>query len=185
MKRIAIDIDEVLTPFLPTMLKWRRPIVVPKRYPYNYSKIYGISERESQKLVREFYNSDEFINLKPFQGSKQILGEISEYNRLYIVTGRQELIRNQTEHWIQKWYPGIFTDVILTNSFTDKEVSKSSICKILNIGLIIDDNYDICMDCIKNGTNALNFIGSPVYPWCQESEIAVRQWTPQLQNLMQ
>ena len=185
MKRIAVDIDEVLTPFLPTMLKWRRPLKVPPRYPYRCSTLYGISEIESQKLIQEFYKSDDFMNLKPFQGSKQVLGELSEYNKLYVVTGRQDSVRLKTETWIEKWYPGVFTDVILTNSFTDGEVSKSSICKILNIGLIIDDNFDTCMDCINNGIRAINFIGDPVYPWCQESEISMRRWMPPPQNLTQ
>ena len=176
--RIAIDIDEVLTPFLPTLLKWRPPLrTVPSRYPYNFSKIYDISERESQNLVQNFYHTEEFSNLKPFAHTKQVLGSISEFHKLYIVTGRQEPVRLQTERWIEKWYPGIFADVILTNSFTDKEVSKSTICKILNIGLIVDDNLDTCIHCMVNGTKAVNFIGDPVYPWCTRNDISFGQWS--------
>ena len=176
MMKIAIDIDEVLTPFLPTMMRWKRPRHIPKKFPYIYRDIYQISEDESQKLVHEFYESPEFINLEPIKYSQWAMSVLKKRNKLYIVTGRQSIIRNQTEYWIDKWYPGIFTDVILTNSYTSQEVLKADICRSLNIGLMIDDNFTTCAECISTGTNAINFIGNPVYPWCFESEISKGSW---------
>jgi hypothetical protein len=83
---------------------------------------------------------------------------------MYIVTGRQDTVRDETEAWIQTYFPYVFDDVILTNSYTPHEVKKSDICRALNIGLIIDDNKGICDQCIEAGTNALNFIGDDIYP---------------------
>ena len=96
--------------------------------------------------------------------------------KMYIVTGRQDSVREETELWIEHYFPGIFDDVILTNSYTPNEVKKSDICRALNIGLIIDDNKGICDECIESGTNALNFVGEEVYPWCEESEISIKGW---------
>jgi len=178
MKRIAIDIDEVLTPFLSGLTKFRRPkIHVPKKFPYLYRDIYGITERESQKMVREFFDSEEFANLELLPGAHQAMKTLKRRgNKLYIVTGRQEVVREKTEDWVQRNFPGVFADVILTNSFTPNEVRKSDVCEILSIDGIIDDNLQTCLECIDQGINAVNFIGDPVYPWCHENQLSVPSW---------
>jgi uncharacterized HAD superfamily protein len=175
--KIGVDIDEVLAPFLPSMLKWKRTKSLPKTYPYIFSTIYNISENDSQKLVHEFYDSKEFLKLKPIKNSQKAMKHLKQQDhKLYIITGRQKVVKQKTEDWIEKWYPGIFEDVILTNSFTPQEVLKSDVCSNINIGLIIDDNFTTCVECISKGTEAINFIGDPVYPWCFENKISKNSW---------
>lgn len=178
MKRIAVDIDEVLTPFLGGLTKFRRPkLPLRSKFPYVYRDIYGISERESQKMVREFYDSEEFYNLGLIPGAHSAMKTFKKRgNKLYIVTGRQEVVREKTEEWVQRNFPGIFTDVILTNSFTPNEVRKSDVCEILSIDRIFDDSLRVCRECIDQGVAATNFIGDPVYPWCADNPIAIKSW---------
>ena len=176
MFKIAIDVDEVLTPFLPTMMKWKPPKTKLTKYPYVYRTIYGTTEKESQKLVRDFYQSSEFRDLRPIEDSQKVLTQLKKENKLYVVTARQTCIQKQTEEWIEKWYPGIFTDVILTNGYTENEIKKVDVCKILNIGLIVDDNLWTCTECMDGGIKAVNFIGDPVYPWCYENNISIKSW---------
>ena len=97
---------------------------------------------------------------------------------MYVLTGRQDIAREETEAWIDTYFPGIFDDVILTNSYTPNEIHKADICRALNIGLIIDDNKAICDKCIENGVHALNFIGDEdsIYPWCEESDVSIQGW---------
>jgi len=175
--RIAVDIDEVLAPFLPTMKKWRppKPYLRPL-YRYVYRDIYNISEFESAKMVREFYDSEEFVKMKPIKNAIDAMIELKKDNKLVIVTGRQEIVRDKTEKWVSDNFPGIFSDIVMTNSFTSSEVPKSNVCKMLNIGLIFDDSMDVCQDCMNEKIPAVNFIGDPVYPWCYESTISVKTW---------
>jgi 5'(3')-deoxyribonucleotidase len=124
--------------------------------------------------------SEDFRNLKPIEGSQLAMNNLNTiFDKMYIITGRQEIVREPTELWIEHFFPGVFDDVILTNSFTPHEVKKSDICRALNIGLIIDDNKGICDQCIEAGTDALNFVGEDVYPWCEESEISIKGWNIQ------
>ena len=66
MNRIAIDIDEVLVKFLFPMAKhhhkvhklWSKP-----KYNYVYREIFEIDEATSQRMVREFYQSKDFMDL--------------------------------------------------------------------------------------------------------------------------
>jgi 5'(3')-deoxyribonucleotidase len=175
--RIGIDIDEVLAPFLPTMTKWRSPQrVLPPKYKYLYRDIYKISQTESAKLVREFYESEDFSNMQPIKYSVDAMKNLKKTNKLFIVTGRQEVVRDKTQTWIQENFPGIFEDIIMTNSFTSNEIPKATLCKLLNIGLMVDDSMDVCQECLYNEIAAANFIGDPMYPWCEDSIISLRSW---------
>lgn len=179
MARIAIDVDEVLVNFLYPMARSRR-LGKPKKLKYNYvyREIFDITEEESQEFVKEFYNSQSFRNLKPITGSQNAMKWLRQRSKkMYIVTGRQNIVRDETEDWIHTYFPGIFDDVILTNSYTPQDVKKVDICRALNLGLIIDDNKGICDECMNSGMKAINFIGEEMYPWCEESDIMLRGWS--------
>jgi hypothetical protein len=178
MNRIAVDIDEVLVPFLFPMAKWRGLQLPGKeKYPYLYRDIFSIPESESQKMVRAFYGSQAFKQLKPIPGARKKLTLLRERaDKIYVVTGRQDIVRDTTEWWLDKYFPDIFDDLIFTNSFTPLEIKKADICRSLALDTIIDDNIGICTDCISNGINAVHFVGKDVYPWCEETNISVRGW---------
>ena len=178
MARIAIDVDEVLVNFLYPMARSRR-LGKPNKLKYNYvyREIFDITEEESQEFVKEFYKSQAFSNLKPMSGSQNAMKWLRQRSqKMYVVTGRQDMAREQTETWIETYFPGIFNDVILTNSYTPREVKKVDICRALNLGMIIDDNKAICDECLDNGIRAINFVGEEVYPWCEESDIMLKSW---------
>jgi len=177
MKRIAVDIDEVLTPFLARMTRWRRPPALSRNFKYVYRDIYKIPEEESRKMVREFYDSEEFQNLPLLPGAHEAMASLKRRgNRLYIVTGRQEIVREKTEDWVEKNFPGFFTDVILTNSYTPNEVLKADVCEALSIHTLVDDSLETCLSCLDRGIMARNFIGDPVYPWCHRNPIELKSW---------
>ena len=187
--KIAVDVDEVLCPFVRTMTRWRYPRgapQVPPKHPYNYSKMFGISPTESKKMVDSFYFSDEFLNMRPFPESQVHLRHLSNCGYdLYCVTGRQNIARNQTEEWLQLHYPGVFRDLILTNSFTPREIKKSAVCESLSVDAIIDDSYDTCIECMEQGgVHPINFIGDPVYPWCEVNEHSEKTWKDVYENII-
>jgi 5'(3')-deoxyribonucleotidase len=149
-----------------------------EKYNYVYREIFDITEEESQEFVKEFYKSEAFRRLKPIRGSQNAMKWLRRRSeKMYIVTGRQDIAREQTEIWIETYFPGIFDDIILTNSYTPNEIKKIDVCRALNLGLIIDDNKAICDECIENGINAINFVGEDIYPWCEESDIMLRGWS--------
>jgi len=178
MNRIAIDVDEVLVNFLQPMAKFHHQTIRKPKYSYVYRQIFDIDETESQKMVREFYMSKDFMELTPIKGSQLAMYKLrANAKKMYVLTGRQEVVREETETWIQHYFPGIFDDVILTNSYTPNEIRKIDICRALNMGLLIDDNKGICDECIEDGVQALNYIGEDeIYPWCEESTISFKGW---------
>lgn len=180
MQRVAIDIDEVLVPFVKPMAKWRGYKMPPSntKYKYLYREMFDISEDESSRMVREFYDSPEFLQLKPIFNSQ--LGVVrlkGKSQKIYAVTGRQDCVRLKTGEWLEKHFPGMFDDLVMTNSFTDHEIKKVDICRSLAIDLIIDDNIDICTECRDAGIRAQNFVGhEEVYPWCEYTDMSMFGW---------
>ena len=176
--RIAIDMDEVLVNLLEPMAKWRGVALPTKpKYKYLYREIFNCTEEQSQEILHKFYRSRDFLYMKPIRGSQPAMQNFRQtFDKMYIVTGRQDAVRVTTELWLDRYFPSVFDDVILTNSFTENEIKKVDICRALNIGLIIDDSIDTCNECIESGMEAINFIGEDVYPWCEPSEISMRGW---------
>lgn len=175
--RIAVDIDEVLVPHLFPLAKFHnKQLPTDRKYPYLFREVFNCSEAESQKMIREFYDSKDFVELQPILRSQYALWQIAQENKVYAVTGRQQYVRTKTENWLNEHFPGVFHDLVMTNSFTPKEVPKSTVCRSLGIHVIIDDNYDICKDCFKHNIDVINFIGDPVYPWCEENDISIKSW---------
>lgn len=174
---VAVDIDEVLCPFLVPMLKHNRAKIPNQKFPYVFKDVLGITEKESQKMVYDFYASKEFSELEPIEGSKNGLVYLKTLGYdIYAVTGRQDIVRNTTETWLQKHFPWVMKDLIMTNSYTPHEVNKADICKSLGTHLVIDDNYKTCLEAEALHIRGINFIGDPVYPWCMDNPIAVGSW---------
>jgi 5'(3')-deoxyribonucleotidase len=182
MQRIAVDIDEVLVPFVRPMAAWhRREMPTARKYKYVYRDMFNVTEEESQRMVHDFYKTPEFLYLRPIMGSQRAMLRMRRgATKMYIVTGRQDAAREQTELWIDRHFPGIFDDIILTNSYTPMEVKKVDICRSLALDTIIDDSIDTCLECMQAGMDAIHFVGDEVYPWCEESDISVRGWKSSL-----
>src|SRR6056300_1991226 len=131
MKRVAIDIDEVLVSFVKPMAKFRGyKMPTTQKYPYVYKDMFNITEPQSRNMVHDFYESEEFAKLKPIPGVCKQMGYLRKHaDTMYIVTGRQSYARDQTEKWLEYWFPKTFDDLIMTNSYTDHEIEKHEICR--------------------------------------------------------
>uniref|UniRef100_A0A6C0JVL3 FCP1 homology domain-containing protein n=1 Tax=viral metagenome TaxID=1070528 RepID=A0A6C0JVL3_9ZZZZ len=177
MNRVAIDIDETLVHFLPNLAKYHGRHLPSGKYSYVYRNIFDIPEHKSRKMVLDFYNSEEFYNLKPIIGARKKLEEIrKKAHKVYVVSGRQDVVREKSELWLETYFPGIFDDLILTNSYTIDEIPKVEICKSLKIDTIIDDDYKVCLECMRNGVKPYNYTHYPMYPWTSESDLSLLNW---------
>jgi hypothetical protein len=181
MNRIAVDIDEVLMPFVKPMARWRKLSMPTKaKYSYIYSNMFNITAAESKDMVYKFYDSEVFEMIQPIEGSVEAIKKLrGQFDKMYIVTGRQEYARSATEDWVDFHFPNMFDDIILTNSYTNREVCKSDICTCLNIGTIVDDNDMTCALTERVGVKAIHFAGydgNNVYPWCYYDKKSVLSW---------
>jgi len=177
-RRVAVDLDEVLVPLLRPMMKHykvKAPDV--RKFPYDYTIALGKTRKEAQAMLFDYYDTDDFKNQTPILGSWAVMQRLRDSgSKLYVLTGRQECVKEQTEEWVERNFPYIFDDVILTNSYTPSEIPKQMVCKAIKADAIIDDNYFTCLSCSSSLINAVNYIGYPVYPWCEPNRFSSPSW---------
>ena len=163
-RKIAVDFDEVLFPMLSQLNKHyahkynkKAPHCPPNAY--DYSKHYSINEHDSKVLVESFYHSHYAYTTKPIDYAVQSMKKMKKHNTLFIVTGRQTYKQSKsvTYYLVDKHFPGLFNDVIFTNSYSlsGNEISKSSVCKTLNIDLLIDDSISNCHECESDNIESI------------------------------
>ena len=181
-KRIGVDLDEVLCPMLVHLKRYqerrsnKKYIFPHKKYEYNYSKLFKMNELDAKYMVRDFYESYEAFWMPAMENSRPVMQQLSKTNKMYIITGRQYYARDLTEEFVDKYFKGVFSDVILTNSYSLRgdEVAKSEYCKYLGIDVLIDDSESTLTDCINNDIEGILF---GKYPWNCDSEIKrIEEW---------
>ncbi|KAG6520185.1 hypothetical protein ZIOFF_017223 [Zingiber officinale] len=80
---------------------------------------------------------------------------------------RQNVIRDQTVEWIEKYFPGLFREIHFGNHFSlhGASRSKSDICRCLGAQVLIDDNPRYALECAEIGMKVLLFDYQSSYPW--------------------
>lgn len=188
-KNIAVDLDEVLFPFVSPFCAYinkhhllkDRTISEDDFHNYNFADILNVSNERSNEIVDAFQNSDEFKNLHPIDGAVEYIKKLTKTYNLFIVTSRKIEIKEQTEAIIKKYFDGMFISITFGNQYgsNHKKKSKIDICDSLKCVLLIDDNINYVKQMSNANKNAILF-GS--YPWNISFEnndkyiLPIRRW---------
>ena len=168
---LGIDLDEIVADSLDAIIKfhnekYKTNLKKDNFVSYRFWEIWGGTKEESVKKISEFFKTDHLANIYPIAGSLGALADLKKSgHELFIITGRRNEIIKQTEEWIEKHFPNIFSGAHFANSYTlgGHERKKSDICKKLGVELIIEDDLLHATDCAKNGIKVFLFD----YPWNQ------------------
>lgn len=170
---VAVDVDEVLGSFLAALnlfieeTYWEHHDIS-DYYIYDFMKIWNCSQMEANHRVHAFFDSDHFKNgISPIPGAHRTLLQLAPFCQLVVVTSRQNVIKERTLEWIDRYYAGIFKEVHFGNHFALDGPSrrKSEICRCLGANVLIDDNPRYAIDCAESGIEVLLFDLHGGYPW--------------------
>jgi hypothetical protein len=185
MNRVAIELDEVLFPFIKPMVKHFNKTIPNEvnscRQRHVCKELLNVDESMSRKMIRDYSESEKFPMIQPTIGSQPILRLLRpRFDKIYIVSERPQYMRTITEDWVEFHYPGIFDDIIFTNNYMNyREIEKYDVCKGLNLDTLIDDDEIDCAVCLRGGMNVIHFAGDngKVYPWSRYDQWSVLGWT--------
>ena len=189
---IAVDIDEVLTPFVPLLIEFynknyllenQEPLTMNLFHSYHFRDVWGGSEERSKQIVDAFLESEYFLGqaiLDP--EALVVLQKLSEKYKLVIVTSRQHKIQKQTELFLSKYFPNTFAEILMGNHYGESgqvQMSKPEMCKQLNAILLIDDSLRYCQQCVDDKIPAILF-GN--YAWNASKAPLDNNWIIRVDN---
>jgi 5'(3')-deoxyribonucleotidase len=168
---IAIDMDEVLAPFVSDMILWHNHkfdthLQLNQFKSYNFTEVLGGTYAEALAISDEFHLSRQPYKIKPLTGAKEALSQLKSHYQLILVTSRPLQHQDYIEKWINYHLPNIFNHIILCNHWTQNEIAikKSTVCQQYGADYLIDDLPQYVDDVTHCGITGLLF---GHYPWNQ------------------
>ncbi len=152
--KIWVDLDEVLAQFLVAYLEYQNTT-----YGTNYKfedvsdydvwKIRGGTREEVVAKVYDFHKTPYFANIQPTEWALPVLQRLKKDHELYLITSRQDSVKEQTKLRINTYFPDIFSDLFFVNHFSTEweQRKKSDVCNEIGIDIMIEDSLIYAEDC--------------------------------------
>lgn len=176
---IAVDVDEVLADFIPTLALFHNEIYGSELssgsfHSYEFHHVWGGTFEECNVKMLSFFESSHFKEMiPPIEGALEALQRLKDETgaELHIVTSRQHAIADITREWIESHFPGIFKEVHFGNHYSSegKKRSKPEMCQDIGALVIIDDSQKYAGHCAESGIPCVLF-GD--YAWNRNDEMA-------------
>jgi len=154
--RIAVDCDEPLADCNTCLQAWHNReygthLAVDDIFSFKLWLVWGCSREEHIRRIHEFYESEDFRNMKPTPGAAEGVAAIAGENDLFVLTSRIGVAIAHTKPFIDRYYPGRFDKIAFANNYSmgGNGRSKDEICSIENADLLIDDCIHYALDNLK------------------------------------
>jgi 5'(3')-deoxyribonucleotidase len=154
---IVFDMDEVIYPFLDTYLNFHN-----LRHGTNWKKddffsyeFQDVMDIPLEKIIEElevFYKTNEFDEVAPIDGAKEIIYELRKKNDLYIASGRISHLKEKTSEYLKRNFEDSFKGVYLADyhPFEKRQLNpKQKICKDLGANMMLEDLPVYALRCSK------------------------------------
>lgn len=169
-KTIAIDIDDVLSATVEGFVnfsntQWGANMQTGD-YQEEWAKAWGVSIPEALERSEQLHASGTFGRTDPLADALPVLTDLSKRYRLIIVTSRQVRLKPETMAWLDRHYPGVFSDIHFmgiweaydhTNAEQRAKLTKAAVCRQLGADYLIDDQLKHCLGTAEAGIPALLF----------------------------
>jgi len=170
--RIGIDLDEVIGDYIGGFLNWyngRNGVEIKREdilsYALEENGVFGWTREDKIRYVDEFNERGLLEDIELIEGVREVIERLKEDYELYVVTSRREETRERTERFLNKYFDGVFRDIVFTSEFDDENrKSKADVCVELGLDYMIEDNKDFARECIEKGVKVLLFDR----PWNRE-----------------
>ncbi|KAJ7139714.1 hypothetical protein C8R44DRAFT_765240 [Mycena epipterygia] len=161
---IAVDLDDVLSQTNRMVAEWHNEKFGTKMdlslfyYYYYWKNPFWGTPQETFDKVKDFYSTDAIFQAAPVPGAREGVQALKDMGyKLVIVTARTSEIADASWEWVEKHFPGIFTNLVFTGQFKDAHklhhnevltnLTKSQVCADLKAQVLIDDSAENAIQC--------------------------------------
>ena len=170
---VAIDCDDVIISTAPNIINHYNLTygtnIELKDYYSNDEQLWGADRNTFMARIHNYLSTPEYQSLKPFQDAIDTIHALSDSYELHVVTARPDLLAEITKLMLNEHFPDLFTSIVFTNHFTNKNISKADVCSQLNASYLIDDHLHHAELAASSGLPVLLF-GN--YPWNQSTTLS-------------
>ena len=167
MEVVAVDIDEVMFPFVDEFAKHHNELYGTQIGKADF-KSYRFEEalkgtfEEAMDRVYAFCDLDH-REIPPLVDSAGLKKLAENYN-LIAVTARNPRFGQQTKQWLGHHFPDIFGDIVMIGyaPAMEQPVTKAEVCEQLGAIALIDDSVSHVTECAEIGIKGILF---GEYPW--------------------
>ncbi len=174
---IAVDIDDVIAAGSEGFAefsnqRWGTHLTA-SDYDEDFTSVWGLPLQESLQRVDEYLASGVHGRLRHFDDASPILQKLAERFELIVVTSRRSILKPETDAWIERHFPAIFSRVVYAGIFDQLDHdgrerlqhTKAEILRELKATYLIDDQPKHCLAAAEAGVTSLLF---GEYRWNRE-----------------
>jgi hypothetical protein len=172
---LAVDLDDSLAKTIPGTLEHASEIL---GHPLEFGDIsdteywarYGVGDTEAISLVQG-YGAKGFPGLEPMEGSQEAMVRIKQSGIYdpFVLTAREFRLKDVTEEWIAKYFPGVFSEIVISGNHYINEDFRTKEEILLERGArwIVDDSLRHALRAARSGVSSILFGG---HPWHYDVE---------------
>ncbi len=169
---IAVDIDEVLFPFVREFAvhhneKYATSLLPEQFTTYRFEDVIaGIDQSEAIKRVYDF-TAEDHASIEPLKDAREGITRLGAKYDIVLVTARHPKFKASTEGWLDRYFPGMFKDLVMIGFEHDATVAprtKAQVCVELEAIALVDDSPKYLSQAVEAGVKGILF-GD--YPWNQ------------------
>ena len=152
IKRIAIDFDDVILPYMPSFIKFcnekhNTALTHNDCITLQIERLMGCDESRARDVFNEFADSSyhtEMHDVAPTPECSLTLKKMSERWKLAIVSAREGRFTDITMAYLNKHLPKIFSEVWLCNTYgsSGDKATKKDVCNWIGCQILIDDSAE-------------------------------------------
>ena len=151
----AVDLDETLVDTMTWINEYYNFLFGTDFKLEDYKTYYlwetwGISKKDSAKLVNDFYYSNFFDRIRPFGGAQDFIRNLAEDTYAMLITSRPSSIHHKTDSYVNSYFPEI-EEVISNGNEKEDRHTKQQVCLEKNVKYLAEDNYHIAKECSEGG----------------------------------
>ena len=156
--KIGLDIDGIKADMMPKLNAFynRRngtSYRIPDYKSHDLEKTWGIPKKEVIEVIDLFYQSRDFLAIRPVIFSENGTLTLSKKHQLFSVTSRPRSVKLRTEIFINRYFPNRIKDIFFTGQYTStaEEINKFGVCHAERADLLIEDCLETAISCAERG----------------------------------
>ncbi|MAH49386.1 hypothetical protein CMI37_26415 [Candidatus Pacearchaeota archaeon] len=177
--KIGVDIDGVVARFLEGFVNFYNDVYGGDLSEEDFEKFsvahtLNVSSEESERLRKEFYDSDFFDSINLVGGAEESINGLSQNHELVFITARHPYHEEKTMKFFEKHFPDGNFRILFSGDYSGGK-AKHQICEELGIKVLIEDG-EHSQNYAENGIKVILLDK----PWNQDCEheniVRVKNW---------